>query len=69
MLKGAQLIVSGSGTIDLECSQSIAITAGAVVQTHYGNVTVMANQQTTATAGNFYGVSVDGAATKVLSTA
>ena len=66
---GAHLSASGSGTIDLECSQSVAITGGAVVQTQNGNLTVMANQQTTAaTAGNFNGVNLDGATTKVQST-
>ncbi|MEY2511097.1 MAG: hypothetical protein QOE26_1860 [Verrucomicrobiota bacterium] len=60
---GAQLKASGSGTIDLECSQSVAISGGAVVQTQDGNLTVMANQQATATAGNFNGVNLDGPGT------
>ncbi|MEY2579315.1 MAG: mucin9 [Verrucomicrobiota bacterium] len=67
-VSGAQLLASGGGTIDLECSQSVAITGGAVVQTAGGNLTVMANQQATATAGNFNGVNLDGAGTKVQST-
>ena len=57
---GAQLITSASGTIDLECSQSALIFGGAVVQTQNGNLTVQANQQATATTGNFTGVYVDG---------
>lgn len=63
----AQLLVSGAGTIDLECSRSVSITSAAVVQTEDGNLTVMANQQATATTGNFTGVTVDGAGTRVRS--
>lgn len=62
---GAHLIVSNNGTIDLECSQSVSITGGAVVQTEEGSLTVMANQQATPTTGNFIGVNLDGSGTKV----
>src|SRR6202035_2778281 len=64
---GAQLKgnVGGSGAIDLECSQSISISAGAALETWDGNITLMANQQATPTSGNFIGVYVDGAGTQV----
>jgi hypothetical protein len=65
---GAHLTASGSGTIDLECSQRVYIYNGAKVTADVGGVTLSANQQTTATSGNFSGVTLDGAGTVVQTT-
>ena len=61
----AQLLVTGTGTIDLECSRNISITGGGILQTTDGNLTLAANQQATATTGSFSGVYVDGSTSRV----
>lgn len=57
---GAQLITSGSGTIDLRASRNVSLGANARLQTQDGNLTVQANQQTTTTVGDFSGVMISG---------
>ncbi len=64
---GAHLTASGSGTIYLLCSQRVYIYNGAQV-TAAGNVTLIGNQQSPATSGNFSGVTVDGSGTVVQTT-
>ncbi|QEL20720.1 autotransporter-associated beta strand repeat-containing protein [Limnoglobus roseus] len=49
----------GSGAIDVNVSQNIAVNAS--VTTASGNLTLSANRQTTATAGTFVGVDINGA--------
>jgi CSLREA domain-containing protein len=58
--EGAQLITSGAGTIDVRASKSITVRSGGLLQTQNGNLTVEANQQGSATAGDFNGVDVLG---------
>ncbi len=52
----ANLIASGSGSIDLHASRSIKLAAGSSLVTQDGSLTLEANQQATATNGNFVGV-------------
>ena len=51
----ANLILSGSGTATLTASKSIALASGSSIVTVNGNLDVKANQQGTATIGNFPG--------------
>jgi hypothetical protein len=56
----AQLIASGTGTVDVRVSKNVTVNSGGRLQTQNGNLTVEANQQATPTTGNFIGVSVSG---------
>lgn len=53
---GADLILSGTGTVTMKVSRSISFSANSILQTHNGNLTLEANQQTTPTPGNFKGI-------------
>jgi uncharacterized delta-60 repeat protein len=59
----AAVSTSGSGTVTVRASRAVAITGGAAsLTTASGNLIVEANQQATATTGQFAGVSVSGGA-------
>ena len=58
---GALLQLSGSGSATLRCSQNIYMSTGSGVTVTNGALTAEANQQATATTGNFNGITVDGA--------
>ena len=60
----ANLITSGTGTIDLYCCKNISFATGSSLEVQNGDLTVEANQQSTATPGNFVGVNLDGATIK-----
>lgn len=62
---GANLIATGTGTISLKCSRNISLGAGASLETLNGDLTVEANQQTTATTGSFNGVALSGTGTLI----
>ena len=51
--------VSGTGTINIDASRNVVVSSGASLTTVNGNLTVSANQQTTATSGNFVGVDLN----------
>ncbi len=53
---GANLILTGSGTASLAASRDIVFQNGSSVVTQHGNLSVMANQQTSPSSGHFYGV-------------
>jgi CSLREA domain-containing protein len=55
---GAQLITSGAGTIDVRASRSVSVGGG--LQTQNGDLIVEANQQASATVGDFNGVDILG---------
>ncbi len=55
----ANLILSGAGTATVKASRNVAFASGSSLVTANGNLVVEANQQTTATSGNFIGVNVD----------
>ncbi len=52
----SDLIVSGSNTISLTATKNVSLGAGASLQSVNGNITVSANQQATATTGDFTGI-------------
>lgn len=60
----ANLITSGSGYIYLECSRNFSMASGSSLEVENGDLYVLANQQTTATTGNFVGVNLDNATIK-----
>ncbi len=55
------IAVTGSGAVDITVSKNIALTSGSSVTTVDGNLTLNANQQLTATGGNFFGIHIDAA--------
>ncbi len=57
----ANLLASGTGTIFVTCRRSVFLGGGASLETVNGTLSVQANQQNTATTGNFMGVNIDGA--------
>ncbi len=52
----ANLILAGSGAATIKVSKNIALASGSSIVTVNGNLTLEANQQTTASSGNFIGV-------------
>lgn len=65
---GTNVIATGDGLITVRASKSVSITGGSSLEAQFGGITVEANQQTTATPGNFIGVNVDGAGSMIRST-
>ncbi|WP_157607499.1 beta strand repeat-containing protein, partial [Runella limosa] len=62
----ANLVLSGTGAAVIKASRNIAFSNGtASLETTNGNLTLEANQQATASTGNFVGVSVNGATVRV----
>ncbi|MCA0232705.1 MAG: hypothetical protein LCH91_19720, partial [Bacteroidetes bacterium] len=62
----ANLVLSGTGAAVIKASRSIVFNNGtASLETTNGNLTLEANQQATASTGNFVGVSVNGATVRV----
>ena len=58
---GAQLIASGTGTIDVNVSKNVSLGSGGRLQTQDGNLAVRANQQSSAAStGDFAGVALNG---------
>lgn len=57
---GGAITASTSGSVSLTATSGILVGAG--VSTANGNLTLSANQQATATSGNFIGVDIEGAA-------
>ncbi len=58
---GANLIFSGTGTATLKTSRNIVLASGSSIAIASGGITIEANQQSTATAGNFIGVDLNNA--------
>ncbi len=56
----AHLAASGTGTISLTTARDIKLASGSSVTTVDGDLTLSANQQTTASTGSFIGVDVNG---------
>ncbi|WP_028526834.1 MopE-related protein [Runella limosa] len=62
----ANLVLSGTGAAVIKVSRNIVFSNGtASLETTNGNLTLEANQQATASTGNFIGVSVNGATVRV----
>jgi hypothetical protein len=61
----ANLILSGTGTATVKVSRNVTVESGGSLETENGNLIVEANQQATATSGNFRGVSLTGGALQV----
>ena len=57
---GANVLVSGTGTITVKCGKNVTLDSGSSLETVNGNLTVEANQQLLPTPGNFAGVNVSG---------
>jgi autotransporter-associated beta strand protein len=57
----SDLAVSGTGQVTLTAARDILFAAGSSISTVNGDVTLSANQQTPATAGNFVGINLNGA--------
>ena len=57
----ANLLTSGSGTITVRVSKSIALAAGSSLRTVNGGITLEANLQAGPTAGDFLGIILNGA--------
>ena len=64
----ANLILSGTGTATVKASKNVAFASGSSLVTADGDLTLEANQQGTATSGNFYGVLVNGATVEATGT-
>ena len=64
----ANLAMTGAGNATLKASRNIALASGSSIQTVNGSLTLEANQQTTATAGNFVGVDLSAALVEVTGT-
>lgn len=62
------VIASGTGDIYVDCTRNVTLETGASLETVNGELWVEANQQTSATAGNFTGVILNGAGTMLRST-
>ncbi len=56
----ANLITSGTGSITVKVSRNVALASGSSLETVNGGITIEANQQGTATSGDFVGVDVNG---------
>lgn len=56
----ANVVLSGTGTATIKASHYVLINAGASIETQNGALTVEANQQATASSGNFFGVNITG---------
>ena len=56
----ANLVLSGTGAATVKVSKNVRINAGGSIETMNGNLTVEANQQTTANGGDFSGVDLNG---------
>jgi len=62
----ANLVLSGTGAAVIKVSRNITFNNGtAALETANGNLTLEANQQATATTGNFIGLAVSGATVRV----
>lgn len=57
----ADLSATGTGSISLTTARDITLASGASVTTVNGNLTLNANQQTTATSGSFVGIDINAA--------
>lgn len=56
---GADLIFSGTGTVDMKVSRSITFSANSLIRTVNGPIILISNQQTIPTAGNFAGINMN----------
>lgn len=56
----ANVVLSGTGTATIKASHYVLINSGASLETQNGALTVEANQQATASSGNFIGVNITG---------
>ncbi len=57
----ANLITSGTGGMFIDCSRNIVLNSGSSLETTNGDLTIKANQQTTAMTGDFKGLELNGA--------
>jgi hypothetical protein len=57
----AKVTTSGSGAVSLTTARDIQLNTGASITTVNGSITLLANQQTPSTAGDFIGLYIDGA--------
>jgi mucin-19 len=64
----ANLLLSGTGVATVKVSQDLQLGAGASIETVNGNLTVEGNQQATPTGGDFDGVLIEGANSKLACT-
>ena len=64
----ADLAASGTGAISLTTVRNIVVASGASIATVDGNLTLSANQQATATSGNFVGIDVNAAVVQATGT-
>ncbi len=64
----ADVTLSGTGAVSITSSRSISLGSGSSIQTVNGNLTLLANQQTTPTTGNFVGVNLNNALVEVTGT-
>ena len=60
VVPGAKIVATGTGSIAVTARETIVLGRGASMETHDGNLTLLANEAGTA-AGHFTGVLVDGA--------
>lgn len=65
---GCNILASGSGDIYVDCMRNVGLGAGASLETVDGNLWVEANQQISASTGNFSGIVLDGAGTLLRTT-
>ena len=64
----ANLVLSGTGTATVKVSQNVTVNAGGSIETANGDLLVEANQQATPTAGDFSGVTITGASSRLACT-
>jgi mucin-19 len=57
-----------TGNLSMTASRNIYVNTGAIVSVINGNLTLLANQQTTPTSGTFFGININGAIVKSLGT-
>ena len=56
--------LTGANTLDVRTSRNIVVNSGASIATDSGNLTFVANQQTTSASGNFIGINVNNASVR-----
>ena len=57
----SDVVTSGTGSVTLTATRDITLSSGASIQTVNGDLSLNANQQTTATTGKFVGIRLDNA--------
>lgn len=65
---GSVISATGAGALGVTAKRSISLEAGSVIETFDGNLTLSANQQTSAMTNSFTGISIDGAKVEVKGT-